>query len=228
MWPDKTDQRALGLYSLLRVPAPSERSNTAVYKSCGTPTLFLLRSGRWLGSDWAQPHLSLIALIAGLVLRLERQYFVNLQHTYVFAASALDVLANTEFAEAREHGYLLTGDPSYIEPYQGSRKDLDEEFDRLRDLVKNNPKEQEKVEKLRYLVHQKLDELQAAIDVRATAGPEATRTLVRTGRSPQLMDAIRKHVSGMQGKSRARWHDSRGSGGRDCGSAWRLSLGASS
>ena len=76
-------------------------------------------------------------------MRLERQYFVNLQHSYVIVASALDVLANTESAETREHEYLLTGDPSYIEPYQGSRKYLDKEFDRLRELVKNNPKEEE-------------------------------------------------------------------------------------
>ena len=150
----------------------------------------------WLGLGTTA--LVLIALIAGLVSRLERQYFVNLQRTYVIVTSALDVLDNTEYAEARERGYLLTGDPSYIEPYQGSRKDLDEKFDRLRELVKNNPKEREQVEKLRYLVHQKLDELQAAIEARTTAGPEAARNLVRTGRSAQLMDAIRKHVSRME------------------------------
>ncbi len=150
----------------------------------------------WLGLGITA--LVLIALIAGLVLRLERQYFVNSQRTYVIVTSALDVLENTEYAEARARGYLLTGDPSYIEPHQGSRKDLDEEFDRLRGLVKNNPKEREQVEKLRYLVRQKLDELQAAIEVRTTARPEAARNLVRTGRSVQLMDAIRQHVSRME------------------------------
>jgi PAS domain S-box-containing protein len=147
--------------------------------------------------------LALIALIAGLVLRLERQYLVTLQHTHVILESALNVLANTESAEAREREYLFTGDRSYIKPYQGSRKDLDEEFDRLRALVKNNPEEGEEVEKLRYLVHRKLDELQAAIDIRTAAGPEAARTLVLTGRSQQLMDAIRKHVSVMEGEGQS-------------------------
>ncbi len=136
-------------------------------------------------------------------MRMERQYFANLQHSYVIAASALDVLANTESAEVREHEYLLTGDPRYIEPYRGSRKYLDEEFDRLKELVKNNPNEGKQVEKLRYMVHQKLDELQAVIDIRTTAGPDAARTLVRTGRSSQLMDAIRKHVSGMRGEEQS-------------------------
>ena len=155
----------------------------------------------WLGLGTTA--LVLIALIAGLAMRLERQYFVNLEHTYVMVASALDVLAATESAEAREHEYLLTGDPSYIEPYQGSRKDLDEEFDRLRELVKNNPKEEKQVDKLRYLVYQQLDELQAAIDARSTAGPEAARALVRTSRSSELMNAIRKHVSAMRGEEQS-------------------------
>ena len=149
----------------------------------------------WLGLGITA--LVLIALIAGLILRLERQSFVNLQRTYVIT-SALDVLANTEYAETRERAYLLTGNPNYIETYQRSRKDLDDEFDRLRKLVKNNRKEGEQVEKLRDLVHQKLDELQAAIDVRARAGPEAAGALVRSGRSVQLMDAIRSNVSRME------------------------------
>ena len=179
----------------------------------------------WLGLGTTA--LVLIALIAGLVLRLERQYFVNLQHAYVIVIDALDVLSDTECAEARERGYLLTGDPSYIEPYQGSRKALDEEFDRLRELVKNNPKEREQVEKLRYLVQQKLDELQAAIDVRTAAGPEAARALVRTGRGDRNSWMPFASISaGWKRRSRARWHDSRGIGGRNCGPASRLSLGA--
>ena len=149
----------------------------------------------WLGLGIA--GLGLTAWIAGLVLRLERQSFVNLQRTYV-VISALDVLANIEYAEAREREYLLTTDPSDIETYQRSRKDLDDEFDRLRKLVNNNRREEEQVEKLRYLVHQKLDELQAAIDVRTRAGPETAGALVRTGRSLQLMNAIRTNVSEME------------------------------
>ena len=197
--------RPAGLGTVLSPPSPSPKRPEEYsglqklwYADSISPKIW---TAAWLGLG--STALVLIALIAALVMRLERQYFVNLQHTYVMVSSALDVLANTESAEAREHEYLLTGDPSYIEPYQGSRKYLDEEFDRLRQLVKDNPEERREVEKLRYLVHQKLDELQAAIDARTTAGPEAARTLVRTGRGSQLMDAIRKHVSGMRGKEQS-------------------------
>ena len=165
--------------------------------------------------------LILIALIAGFVLRLERQSFANLQRTNV-VMGALDVLANTEYAENRQRGYLLTGDTRYIETYERSREDLDNEFDRLRQLVRNNQKEREQVEKLRSLVQQNLDELQSVIDVRTRAGAVAARALAQTGRGPQIMDAIRRHVSGMEGDEESKLAQF----SRERGSRLRVSLAA--
>jgi PAS domain S-box-containing protein len=150
----------------------------------------------WLGLGTAA--IALIALTAGLVLRLERQSFVNLQHTYGLAINLRDVLSDLEESEARERGYLLTGGPSYLEAFNNSRKALDQVFDRLRDLAKNNPKEQQQVASLRHLVHQKLDELQATIDTRAAAGLEAARAMVLTRQGEQLTDAIRQDIIGME------------------------------
>ena len=141
---------------------------------------------------------TLIALIAGLVLRLEKQSFVNLQHTSVTVISLLDVLSDLEDAEVRERGYLLTGEPSDLEPYNSSRKALEQEFERLRVLVMNNPKEREQVERLHYVVQQKLDDLRAVINMREAAGFEAARALALTGRGKQLTDAIRREITDME------------------------------
>jgi PAS domain S-box-containing protein len=147
----------------------------------------------WLGTA----AIALIALTAGLVLRLERQSFVTLQHTYVIVINLLDVLSDLEDAEVRERGYLLTGGPSYLEPLDSSRKALDEDFGRLQRLARNNPARQEQVERLRFLVQQKLNELQSNIDTSAAAGFEAARAQVLTGRGKRLMDAIRPDIRRM-------------------------------
>jgi PAS domain S-box-containing protein len=150
----------------------------------------------WLGLGTTA--VILIALTAGLILRLERQSFVALYRTYGIIISAQNTLSDLEDAEIGESGYLLTGGPSYLESYNHSRKDLDQEFDRLQNLAKNNPKEQQQIERLRYLVHQKLDELQAIIDTRTTEGFEAARTIVRTGHGQELMEEIRQKINVME------------------------------
>jgi len=135
----------------------------------------------------------LIALTAAAVWRLDRQPAVPLQHTYVIV-SAIDVLSDLEDAEAQELEYVVRGEPSYLETYRSSRNALDEEFDRLGELVKNDPREREQVERVRYLVHQKLDEFQTIIDARA-AGFVAANATVLAGPGKQLMDAIRQDIS---------------------------------
>src|SRR5579864_1132290 len=139
----------------------------------------------------------LIAWTAVSVFRFERQSFVPLQQTFVIGISALDVLSDLEAAEAQERGYLLTGETNYLESYRSSRKALDDEFDRLLGMGRNNPKEQEQVKRLRYMVHQKLDELQAITDTRVAAGFDAARARVLSSRDRQLMDAIRQNIGGV-------------------------------
>jgi PAS domain S-box-containing protein len=190
------------------VASPSPRASRRPY-SDRTNENGSLRNGRfrkttspkkpivaWLGLGTAAT--ALIALSAGLVLRLEQQSFVNLQRTYDIIARAQDALLDIEDAEGGERGYLLTVAPSYLESYNSSRKAVDEEFDRLLELVKNNPKEREEVERLRYLVHQDLNELQATIDTRTKAGFDAARAMVPTARRKQLMESIRQDISAME------------------------------
>jgi PAS domain S-box-containing protein len=137
-------------------------------------------------------------LTAGLVWHLERQSLVNVQHASGIAISLLDVLSDLEDVEARERVYLQTGEQSSLAPYNSSRKALDDEFDRLQKLTKSNPKEKQEVERLRYLVHQKLDELQTNIDARAAARLEAARAMELTALGKQLTEAIRQDISDME------------------------------
>ncbi len=156
----------------------------------------------WLGLGTTA--VILIALTAGLILRLERQSFITLQRTYVIIISAQDALSDLEDAEVGDRGYLLTGAPSYLESYNISRKAVDEEFDRLRELVKDNPKEHEQVERLHYLVHQELDELQATADTRPRQIPGcACHGACCPGRATHGFHSTRHHRDRKRGAERA-------------------------
>ena len=144
----------------------------------------------WLGLGTTA--VALLAWTGGLVWSLERQ-FVNLQHTHVVVTGLQNVLANLQDAEAQEHAYILSGQTTYLENYNRSRKELGQEFDRLSDMA-SYPKERDLVNTLRHRVYQTLDELQMAMDMRTAAGFEAARAKVLTLRGEQLLEAVRQDI----------------------------------
>jgi PAS domain S-box-containing protein len=150
-----------------------------------------MSQGAWLALGVAA--LALLVLVTTLVLRSERRSFVTSQRMYVMLI-VTDVLSDLDDVEAEEHEYLLTGQPTYREAYNRSRVILDQEIDRLQRFAKNNPEEQQEIDKLRHLVHQELMQLQSIIEVRATAGFEAAHVLPLIGRSAQQMYAIHQHI----------------------------------
>jgi CHASE3 domain sensor protein len=55
--------------------------------------------------------------------------------TFAVIGAANRVLHNLEDAETGQRGYLLTGDESYLKPYQKATHDLDDTVMRLREVV---------------------------------------------------------------------------------------------
>jgi PAS domain S-box-containing protein len=133
-----------------------------------------------------------LALIAALVLRSERESTAILHHLNLVALNLQDVLSDLADAEAEQRGYLLTGRPTSLENFQRSRQALNQEFDRLTALAKNNPAERQEVERVRYLVQQDVDELQRSITNRSTVFAE-----LLTDRARKLTEAIRQSIYGI-------------------------------
>ena len=66
-------------------------------------------------------------------------------------------------AETGQRGYLFTGDPKYLNPYQNTIVTFGSSIDDLAQLTADNPVQQADVGKLRDLVHGKLGELAETI-----------------------------------------------------------------
>ncbi len=100
--------------------------------------------------------------------------------------------------ETGERGYLLTGNPSYLEPYHAGIEKVRTDFAKLRQLNANNPSRQRHLDELERLVDQKEEELAATIAMRrqvsTTRISDDILDLVNTDRSRMTMEQARQVI----------------------------------
>jgi methyl-accepting chemotaxis protein len=93
-------------------------------------------------------------------------------------------------AETGQRGYLYTGDPRYLEPYNFALAQGNPHLDKLAELTADNPKQQERVARLRVLKQQKLAELAQTLALAEGGKHREARTLVLLDEGRQTMTAI--------------------------------------
>jgi PAS domain S-box-containing protein len=106
-------------------------------------------------------------------------------------------------AETGQRGYLYTADASYLAPYNAAVAQGDPHIDQLAELVADNPRQRERVEKLRVLKKEKLDELAQTIALAQAGKQEQARAIVMSDKGKQIMDDIRAVVDEMVSDERA-------------------------
>ena len=102
-------------------------------------------------------------------------------------------------AESGQRGYLLTLDPSYLEPYSRAVRQLPDNLAavKLRFMQNTDPAIDEHLGPMIGLIRVKLDELARTVSA-AQAGDQATALdLVRSGAGKQAMDQIRRHTTAL-------------------------------
>jgi PAS domain S-box-containing protein len=139
-----------------------------------------------------------IALIARWALHEERTSFLSLQHTYQRIVCADELWSNLTDDEAKALGYVLTGDRGYLRPQDTLAKVLDEQTDRLLELVQSNPLQREHVEELGPLIHHQTKEILETIRARDSAAFDTTQAGILIEHNTQLMDEIRRIISEMR------------------------------
>src|SRR5262249_21705712 len=93
--------------------------------------------------------------------------------------------------ETGQRGYLLTGKDEYLAPYLNGLRDVERVFEDLLALTADEPAQRKRMEALKRLGGQKLDELKRTIEIRRDKGAEAALTLVQTDQGKTLMDEVR-------------------------------------
>jgi signal transduction histidine kinase len=110
-------------------------------------------------------------------------------------------LSTLKDAETGQRGYLITGDETYLQPYNEAVAGIDRGLRELRELWPAGAAPS--LDELDRLVSAKRAELEETIALRRMAGP-AAEALVRRGQGKQQMDAIRAVVGRLRGEEHAR------------------------
>jgi CHASE3 domain sensor protein len=83
----------------------------------------------------------------------------EVEHTLAVQTNLARVLSLVTDAETGQRGFLLTGDASYLEPYDTASARLPQQLEQIRRLTRDNPRQQERIATLETLSQQKLAEL---------------------------------------------------------------------
>ncbi len=146
--------------------------------------------------------LALLLLLNAVVTRQRVFVLVENQSWLVHSAQVQHQLTQIELlvtdAETGQRGYLFTGDPKYLNPYQNAIVTLGSSIDDLVQLTADNPVQQADVGKLRDLVHGKLGELADTIALYQAGKDADAKALVMSDRGLMLMHSIREQIEQMQ------------------------------
>jgi methyl-accepting chemotaxis protein len=123
-------------------------------------------------------------------------YFVT--HTHNVLEHNGRVLSLLKDAETGQRGFVITGDEAFLVPYTASLNDLPAVLKEMRDLTRDNPAQQRRLDEVEPLIARKLGELKSTIELRRSSGFESTQKVIASGEGKRTMDDIRTVMAQME------------------------------
>jgi CHASE3 domain sensor protein len=130
--------------------------------------------------------------------RLLKDYRDAVDHTFEVISTIDNALLGLQDAETGQRGFIITGDESYLAPFEAGRTVIFKIVSDLRTLVTDNADQQARVASLRELAESKLNELEDTITTRKQEGFEPARTKVLSSAGKETMDRIRSLAAEMR------------------------------
>jgi CHASE3 domain sensor protein len=132
-------------------------------------------------------HLNRVQTIAALTLE-----------SSAIQAELSGVLKDMTDMETSQRGYLLTGNPAYLQPYTEAKGRIDRDFVSLRTgLARRTQREQSLESRLEALARSKEAEIERSIGLRQQGYRRRSFMLVDTNEGKDYMDEIRRIVSSL-------------------------------
>ena len=163
-----------------------------------------LKIGTKIGSGFAL-GLAIFSVVGVIAYRGTQQLTESAReerHTYEVLSGLERILSLAKDAETGQRGYILTGEPRYLEPYQAAVNQLEQTIKDFRQLTTDNLNQQRSLDTLEPAVINKLAELKETIELRRTQGFEAALVVVRSGQGRQSMDEVRRLAGQMETRER--------------------------
>ncbi|MBU0665286.1 MAG: methyl-accepting chemotaxis protein [Proteobacteria bacterium] len=112
-----------------------------------------------------------------------------LGHTEEVIVSLNEFAIAMQEAQSVQRAYILTGDKRYLDHYAThGLADIDANLKKLRILTADNPRQQEKLDRLEALVKHVINSLSESMNIYRTEGPGAALTFVKANEESSLKD----------------------------------------
>jgi CHASE3 domain sensor protein len=92
--------------------------------------------------------------------------------------------------ETGHRGFLVSGDDTFLESFELGLQNLPRDTSRLRQLTRDNPRQQRRLDELGQLIEQKVAFARDSIQLKRSGGYYVER--VQSGAGRRLMDRIRR------------------------------------
>jgi PAS domain S-box-containing protein len=130
-----------------------------------------------------------------LAVQVASQNWVLHSRQVLFELSQVESLLKD--AETGQRGYLYTGEPRYLQPYNVAKAQIEPHIQTLAHLTADNPAEQANVSQLKSLAQQKLDELAQTIALYQAGQSDQAKAVVLSDFGIATMDKIRRLMDQM-------------------------------
>jgi PAS domain S-box-containing protein len=107
--------------------------------------------------------------------------------------SSIELMSSLQDAETGQRGYIVTGDPKFLEPYNAVYLHVRDDLAKLRKLTTSRAASKH-LDEIVPLLDEKMLELASVIDIRRTQGQGPATAQVAEGKGKRAMDSIRDEM----------------------------------
>ena len=124
------------------------------------------------------------------------------QHTLEVIYQVELILSSAKDAETGARGFRISGDVSYLAPYNSAMAELPGELDRFGQLTADNKSQQARLVEMRAVLGERLALLKRGVALRRTMTADETAALVVNSAGKMHMDHLRVIADAMEGEER--------------------------
>jgi CHASE3 domain sensor protein len=121
-------------------------------------------------------------------------------HSYEVESKLADLMSELKDVEVGQRGYVITGEDSYLAPYQAALGEIPATLQSIQKLTADTPDQQQRLSAIAPMIDARLAFAKESIDLRRSGGFEPAAKLVKTGVGKAQMDKIRAIIAEVVGK----------------------------
>ncbi len=142
--------------------------------------------------------LVIVAVLVWFDFSDAREAEALVEHTYQVLNASEHLFSIIQDAEARQRGYLLTGEQQYLDRYRELVSDERAAMQAVHALTGDNAAQQIRLAELRRYINARLSLLDLGISARRDLGVQAAIVMIRAGEGAHLMRNIRASLGAME------------------------------